>query len=127
MRVRNDVRCPGCGMENCPRPSLECDREPISVVPVSLVEHVVGQQRWHFQHIGMYDGRTVTILHSHRCRDSTPDLRDCVFSHALANGTTPTGCWVKDYPHLLEVKDGLLHPGLELPRTYIPTTRQCSE
>ena len=101
--------------------------EALAIVPASTVEHVVGQQRWHFEHIGMYDGRTVTILHSHRCRDSTPDLRDCVFSQALANDTIGWGEWVKDCPHLLEMRGGLLHPGLSLPRTYIPTTRQCSE
>lgn len=99
----------------------------VQLVDRTTCEQTVGQQRWHFEHIGMYDGRTITILHSRRCLDSGVDLRDCVFSLALANGTTSNGCWIKDYPHILEVKGGCLHPGLGLPRAYIPTTRQCSE
>lgn len=58
------------------------------LVPASEIEQIVGVKR----HITRHYARAVSaeqrvyILHSHTCRDSGIDLRDCIFSQALDRG-----------------------------------------
>lgn len=58
----------------------------VSVVPEEDIEHIVGVPRWFQEHIGRWrpDSGSFYILHSQECLDSTPDLRDCAFSAAMA-------------------------------------------
>lgn len=98
--------------------------EPVKVVPATEVEHIVGQQRWHFEHIGIVSGGTVTILHSHQCRRTLEDLRECEFSRALARGVDYWAApWPVGRPLILEVRNGDLHPALALHRTYVPAMK----
>lgn len=58
------------------------------LVPTSEIEQIVGAQRHATMHIGraISSEETVYILHSHECKDSGIDLRDCALSLALDNG-----------------------------------------
>lgn len=59
-------------------------------VPTTEIEHIVGYARQRNIHIGRIvpeeDGGTFYILHSQECKDSTQDLRNCVYSRALDHG-----------------------------------------
>ncbi len=56
----------------------------------SEVAQLVGANRLEVLHVGRYSlaTRTVHILHSVSCLERGRDLRDCVYSRALAGGVT---------------------------------------
>ncbi len=58
------------------------------LVPATEIEQIVGADRHATMHIGRADSsdEMVYILHSHECKDSGIDLRDCNLSLALDNG-----------------------------------------
>lgn len=58
------------------------------LVPADEIEQIVGIRRHATRHYAraVSAEETVYILHSHRCRDSGRDLRECTFSVALDNG-----------------------------------------
>ncbi|ART69095.1 hypothetical protein BTO20_11320 [Mycobacterium dioxanotrophicus] len=58
------------------------------LVPASKIEQIVGADRHQTEHLGraVSAEETVYILHSHECKDSGIDLRDCPFSVALDLG-----------------------------------------
>lgn len=57
-------------------------------VDAAEIERIVGVQRHATRHYAraVSAEQVVYILHSARCKDSRPDLRDCRFSLALDNG-----------------------------------------
>jgi len=60
----------------------------VDLVDPAEIEEIVGMSRhaeWHVARAVSAE-RRVYILHSQECKDSTPDLRDCVWSKALDNG-----------------------------------------
>lgn len=59
-----------------------------AVVPAEQIENIVGAPRDRQRHLAraVSAEQTVYILHSHRCKDSTPDLRECPLSLALDVG-----------------------------------------
>lgn len=86
------------------------------------IERIVGCKRHADKHFGRIvssvdtshrDGEyphrqaTIYILHSHACRDSGIDLRQCAYSRALDNGVT--GAWtLQRHPTELVIIDNLL-------------------
>ena len=58
------------------------------LVPSENIERIVGTTRDRLAHYGraVSDEQTVYILHSHECKNSGIDLRDCRFSIALDRG-----------------------------------------
>lgn len=83
------------------------------LVPAGDIEQIVGATRHRKAHYGkaVSAEQTVYILHSHQCRDSGIDLRDCRFSVALDRGID-LGMWAKyqDIPFVLGIWDGRLIP-----------------
>lgn len=75
------------------------------------IEQIVGVQRHHSWHYAraVSEEQTVYILHSEKCRDATPDLRDCPFSAALDRGIDVAE-WVEDQPVRVVVRWGRLIP-----------------
>jgi len=59
-----------------------------NVVPADQIEEIVGIRRHPTRHYAraVSAEQIVYILHSQRCKASTPDLRACFFSLALDNG-----------------------------------------
>ena len=58
------------------------------LVPTDEIEQIVGIERHAMRHYAraVSAEQTVYILHSHLCKDTYADLRDCPFSMALDNG-----------------------------------------
>jgi hypothetical protein len=58
------------------------------LVDPSLIENIVGVRRHPTAHYARVDAATqiVYILHSQKCVQSTPDLRDCYYSLVLDRG-----------------------------------------
>lgn len=88
-------------------------------VPASEIEGVVGRHRHPTDHYAraVTAEQRVYILHSRKCLDSTPDLRDCPFSFALDRGITDEVPWsrwqhVPDRPVRVRVLRGWLVPDL---------------
>lgn len=56
------------------------------------VERIVGAPRDAARHLGraVSADQRLYIMHSQECLDSTPDLRDCEFSHAMGVGINPS-------------------------------------
>ena len=77
------------------------------------IEAVVGHARHRQLHIAraVTDEQTVYILHSQRCKDTFPDLRDCPHSLALDRGIDLAD-WVglTDQPVCVHVWQGRLRP-----------------
>ncbi len=59
-----------------------------TLVPAEEIEQLVGARRHVYFHLGRADSydQIVYVLHSQTCKDETPDLRDCAYSHFLDNG-----------------------------------------
>jgi hypothetical protein len=76
------------------------------LVPADRIEAIVGARRHLIDHIGRAVSAedTVYILHSHACKNSGIDLRDCPFSLALDDGIDPTE-WLQDMPTRLAITD----------------------
>lgn len=81
------------------------------------IEAIVGCPRHDEYHYAraVSSEQTVYVLHSRRCVESTPDLRDCPFSVALDRGIehhTPWSGWrhCQDRPVRVEVVMGWLVP-----------------
>lgn len=88
-----------------------------NLVPADSIEKIVGIARHATDHYGRADSaeKTVYILHSQECKDSTPDLRDCPFSIALDRGIEHFWPWtgwrhVQDQAVRLEISRGYLVP-----------------
>jgi len=81
------------------------------IVPADQIERIVGANRHPYDHIGraVSATQTVYILHSHECRDSTPDLRTCPYSLALDRGIDVAE-WDLDTPAALTIVNGRLSP-----------------
>lgn len=81
------------------------------LVPADQIERIVGAARHPTHHIGraVSAEQTFYILHSHECRDSGVDLRDCAYSAALDEGIDPAE-WTEDVPLSLAIHDGRLVP-----------------
>lgn len=77
------------------------------LVPADQIEKIVGATRHKTAHIGRLVSAedTVYILHSHECRDSGIDLRECRFSRALDGRTS---WWPIDEPVELSITNGEL-------------------
>jgi len=92
---------------------------PVSdLVPPEDIERIVGIPRHPWRHYARAVSADQTvyilhILHSHECRDSTPDLRDCPFSLALDRGIDVPR-WPKDEPVYVRIVDGRLVPSVEV-------------
>ena len=58
------------------------------LVPADQIEQIVGIQRHPYRHYAraITAEQTVYILHSQACRDTVPDLRECIYSIALDRG-----------------------------------------
>lgn len=58
------------------------------VVPDGKIEQIVGAKRHVLRHLGraVNAEQKVYILHSSRCKATTPDLRDCSYSRVLDEG-----------------------------------------
>lgn len=58
------------------------------IVPADEIEQIVGATRHSTRHLAraVSAEETVYVLHSHQCRDSRIDLRDCPFHLALDRG-----------------------------------------
>lgn len=86
-----------------------------ALVDPTAIERIVGAQRHATRHIGraVEAEQMVYILHSHACKDSGIDLRECPFSLALDEGINPPQ-WVTardtGKPVMLEVIGGRLVP-----------------
>ena len=65
-----------------------------NLVPTDEIEQIVGIERHPTRHYARAASaeQIVYILHSHQCRDSGRDLRECQFSLALDNGID-LGAW----------------------------------
>ena len=76
------------------------------LVPADRIETIVGARRHLIDHIGRAVSAedTVYILHSHACKDSGIDLRDCAFSLALDDGIDPDE-WEQDVATALAITD----------------------
>jgi hypothetical protein len=86
-------------------------------VPAEDIERIVGCPRHRKAHYGraVSDEQTVYILHSHECKDSGIDLRDCPLSVALDRGIDISQ-WdgYEDRAVALGVIHGLLVPLIDL-------------
>lgn len=86
------------------------------LVDPGSVEDIVGVKRHLDRHYARAISATeeVVILHSRRCRNANPDLRDCPFSLALDRGILPVlADWPGDVPVVLAEHStaGHLRPG----------------
>lgn len=81
------------------------------------IERIVGTKRRHDYHVGraVSAEQTVYILHSHECRDSGRDLRDCPFSIALDRGINE-----RDWSGM---EDGPVVLGIDADGSLVPTGR----
>jgi hypothetical protein len=81
------------------------------LVPADKIVQIVGATRHRTDHIGRATSskQMVYILHSHECRVSGIDLRDCPYSLALDRGIDPDE-WVQDVATVLRIVDGRLLP-----------------
>lgn len=83
------------------------------LVPADEIERIVGVRRHRKAHYGraVSAEQTVYVLHSHECRDTGIDLRECRFSVALDRGINPEA-WSAhlDVAVALGVWDGRLIP-----------------
>ena len=83
------------------------------LVPGDQIEKIVGAPRRNSQHLAraVSAEQTVYILHSHQCKMSTDDLRECPFSLALDRGIDE-GEWSdwEDQPVQVLVRDQRLVP-----------------
>ena len=84
------------------------------LVPAEGIEQIVGARRHRTLHIAraVSAEQTVYILHSHECRNSGIDLRECGFSIALDRGLEGIG--VEDRPILVAIEEGRLIPWSDL-------------
>lgn len=88
------------------------------LVSASEIEQIVGAARHATEHIGraVSNEQTVYILHSHKCKESGIDLRDCPFSLALDNGIDgdvwPRWADQQDKPVPLAINHGYLVPNV---------------
>lgn len=84
-----------------------------TIVPAEQIERIVGAPRDRQRHLAraITAEQTVYILHSQACKDSTPDLRECVFSLALDVGIDED-MWsaALDRPTQVAVREGRLVP-----------------
>lgn len=82
-------------------------------VPADEIERIVGIIRHPTDHYAnaVSDEQTVYILHSHECKDSGIDLRECAFSRAMDEGI-PMDVWGDHQDRAVEVviEFGLLLP-----------------
>lgn len=78
------------------------------------IEQIVGIQRHATRHYAraVSAEQTVYILHSHKCKDSGRDLRECLFSLALDNGI--------DEPDWSEWEDQAVRVTINRSRRLIP-------
>jgi hypothetical protein len=87
------------------------------------IEKIVGAKRHAIDHIGraVSEEERVYVLHSHECKASGIDLRECQFSIALDSGID-MGIWkdFQDVPVVLAISDE--YDDLEPVR--IPTTEE---
>lgn len=76
------------------------------LVPADQIEAIIGASRHQSAHLGrrVSTEGVAYILHSHECRDSGIDLRECEYSLAL--GGYPTW-WPPDAVVELGIGDGL--------------------
>lgn len=84
------------------------------LVPRKHIERIVGITRHRTAHFGraVSDEQVFYILHSQKCLDSQPDLRDCLYSRALDRGIdTWVWSYLQDRPALLNIMNGRLVPG----------------
>lgn len=101
------------------------------LVSPSEIEQIVGARRHEHQHLGraVSAEETVYILHSHKCKDSGIDLRECEWSLALDRGID-TFMWEKrmDQPVVLAFYQKRLFPVLPkwLP-TYVTSPVRSAE
>ncbi|ACC42321.1 hypothetical protein MMAR_3910 [Mycobacterium marinum M] len=82
-----------------------------NLVPAEDIERIVGASRHSTMHIGraISSEQTVYILHSHECKDSGIDLRECELSLALDRGIErPSWAGYEDRPVAL----GIIHERL---------------
>lgn len=90
------------------------------LVPAEDIEAIVGQERHKVCHYGraVSAEETLYILHSHDCKDSGIDLRECEYSTAQDNGIDPAR-WqgFEDEAVVLYIEDGRLRP-LGQPRAH---------
>lgn len=82
-----------------------------ALVPADEIEQIVGVERHQSTHYGraVSAEQVVYILHSHHCRDSTLDLRDCLYSLALDRGID-LDRWIEDQAAALRIEQGHLVP-----------------
>jgi hypothetical protein len=91
---------------------LGCGRFKVSdLVDPARIEEIVGVPRHERIHFGraVSKEQTVYILHSQRCVNNTPVLRDCIYSLALDKGID-LNHWEKyqDRPVVLRIWNGSL-------------------
>jgi hypothetical protein len=90
-----------------------------NLVPTEDIERIVGATRHQHLHYGraVSAEQTVYVLHSHECRDSGIDLRDCPFSLALDRGirTATWNGWEDTPVELLIAGSGRLMPLKRVP------------
>lgn len=83
------------------------------LVPADDIERIVGVARHAIQHFARYVNveQTVYIMHSQKCKDWTPDLRECPYSMALDRGIDVAD-WVgfEDRPVVVAIINGRLFP-----------------
>jgi hypothetical protein len=83
------------------------------LVSADEIEQIVGTVRHQTRHIGraVSAEETVYVLHSHECKDSGIDLRDCPFSFAL-DEVIDLDTWegYQDRAVELRIRDGMLIP-----------------
>lgn len=91
----------------------------VKVVPSDEIEEIVGCLRFKDKHVGyvMSSRKTVYVMHSHYCRDSNVDLRQCKYSLAIEDGIDEE-VWSghMDKPMFVEVEDNTLVPARDVPR-----------
>lgn len=84
-----------------------------ALVPGDQIEQIVGVERHATRHYAraVSAEQVVYILHSHECKDSGIDLRECPFSVALDRGIDEYD-WSdrEDRPVLVRVRNGFLIP-----------------
>ena len=89
------------------------------LVPIDLIEQIVGARRHALAHLGraVTAEQTVYVLHSQRCKDSGIDLRNCTYSRALDSGIEGLHEWdgQEDQVVTLQVAHGYLLPDPDEP------------
>lgn len=93
--------------------SREAGHAVSELVPAEDIETIVGQERHKVCHYGraVSAEETLYILHSHDCKDSGTDLRECEYSIALDRGLIPLA-WqgFEDEAVVLYIELGRLFP-----------------